>query len=276
VAAGGTAAAGGLSVLSLVLGFLATGMARVVAWGVRLSRWLFNPMGAGMTSRYALTVARLAAAFGSLRAAIAGVGALVAAGGPLAALGAVLATVAGSALAGYALARLLGFAGGTRAASGASGSPASRPAETTPDQFDKPMGGPVGLGELGANRGTFFAALASQMAAGPQASAAERTADATERTADAVEEIMAVAAPPAAAAAPGRAATNSLLGMVVPGATVMQKALRSLSGGLGVGQNAPGRDLVDTSEETLLATKTTNRLLQQLVDAALSGGIVFG
>jgi hypothetical protein len=254
----------------LVLGFLATGMARVNAWGVRLSRWLFNPMGAGMTSRYALMVARLAAAFGSLRAAIAGVGALVAAGGPLAALGAVLATFAGSALAGYALARLLGFAGGTEAASGASGSPASRPAETTPDQFEKPMGGPVGPGELGANRGTFFAAFARQMGIGPQTSAAERTAEATERTADAVEAMAGGRASPDAPNA-----TQNVGGLVLPTPGALQNGMRSVISGPSGGLASSDRDLVDATEETAVAAKRTNQLLQQLVNMASNGGIAF-
>ena len=357
-AAGGTVAAAGLSILAVVLGFLATGLARVSALAVRFSRWLFNPMGAGMMSRWALYATRLATAFGIMRNAIAGLGIMVASGGPLAVLGAILATGLGGFTIGRLLASLFGIGAARRPTVPNLRARENPPAETTPDEFQKPMGGPIGTGELGANRGTFFAAFARQMGIGPQTSAAERTAAATERTADAVEQIADqsadddqgdISAIAAKLRSPSgdmvnstlnhnlspkdfRDASGSLLpadeivqvlnerfGKLdapsrdkaitdifgdrgvkvlsslltkktpapvvnvaersvkpsVPNATAFQRAMRSVMPAVGRGLESSDRELVDATEETAVAVKRTNQLLQKLVDMASNGGIAF-
>lgn len=171
-AAGLTAGAGVVSVLAIGLGFVVTNIARVLGWGVRLSRWL---LGLGWV------IPRIAQAFGVLRVAIVG----LASGGPIGALAAIAALlVGGSAIRLWSGSRRRPLAANPAAA------PVADKAAVTPEEFQEPMGGKVS-GAIGASHGTFFGGVAEQLGIGPNLDAANRTANATERAADGIDDIAA-------------------------------------------------------------------------------------
>lgn len=247
-AAGLTLGAGALSVISLALGFLAIGIARVVAVGVHLHRFFFTVQAVTGMTRFAAGLALVARALGMIRMAFA---ALMATG-PIG----ILLLLSGALVGSSVISRL--FAGGR--GGGFDGGSVGRirerhgKATITPEQFQKPMGGAVGPGVPGANVGTFFAQVVSQLGIGPKLDAANRTANATERAADGIDEI---------------------LGALKGNPADLQAGMRDAA--VNGGAIAPNRrDAVDAAEKTAMESKRTNDLLSRLVELAGEGRLVFG
>lgn len=235
-AAGLTLGAGAVSVLAVGLGFIATSIARVLGWGVQLSR-LFIALGG-------IVIPRIIQAIGLLRVAVLALSASTP-------LGAILA-LAGVVVGGSVLSRFFSSRRRSAAANAAEAAAEPEKALVNPEQFQKPMDGRVG-GAIGANHGTFFGGVAEQIGIGPTLDAANRTANATERAADGIEDMLGQM----------RANPNDLQ-------AGMQDA--AAAGGA-VAPN--GRDVIDAAEKTAMESKRTNDLLAQLVRLAGEGRLQF-